>query len=224
MPALPDVPNVLRYRLTWTIEGDLMAQTIHYFQYSGGPPSSANLSAMASSAVSDADLAFGGLMTANAGMSECEITDLTGPSYAQGAGGTPWVGTAVDERLPPGAAFLVNHIIGRRYRGGKPRTYLPIGSATDVTTSGVWSSGSLSSVATNWGAWVAAVKASGSGCTVTQIVNVSYYDGFTVVTSPTTGRSRNVPKLRTGGPVVDVINAHTVGPNIGSQRRRNRNA
>lgn len=224
MPELPAVSSVLRYRLTWTQEGDTMAQTIHYYQYSGGPPSSANLATMAAAAVSAADTAFSGLMTASQGMTECEITDLSGPGYAQGSGGTPWVGTVSDERLSPGTAALVNHIIGRRYRGGKPRSYLPIGTAADVTTSGLWSSGALSSFAGSWGGWVAAVKASGSGCTVTQIVNVSYYDGFTVVTSPTTGRARNVPKLRSGGPVVDVINAHDVPANIASQRRRNRNA
>jgi hypothetical protein len=201
-----------------------MAQTIHYFEYSGGPPSATNLSSMAAAAVSAADTAFAGTMTANQGMTECEITDLSGPSYAQGSGGTPWVGTVSDERCSPGTAVLVNHTVGRRYRGGKPRSYLPLGTAGDITTAGLWSSASLSVFAGAWGSWVAAVKASGSGCTVTQIVNVSYYDGFTVVTSPTTGRARNVPKLRVGGPVVDVVNSHTVPANIASQRRRNRNA
>lgn len=52
-------------------------------------------------------------------------------------------------------------------------------------------------------------------------VNVSYYEGFEVVTDPVTGRSRNVPQLRPGGPVVDKITGFSINPKLGSQRLRN---
>jgi hypothetical protein len=51
-------------------------------------------------------------------------------------------------------------------------------------------------------------------------VNVSYYNGFTVVTNPTTGRARNVPTLR-GTPVVDTVTGIVARVQVGSQRRRN---
>jgi hypothetical protein len=58
-----------------------------------------------------------------------------------------------------------------------------------------------------------------SGASSLAQVNVSYYKGFTVVTSPTTGRARNVPTLRSA-PVVDAVTAQAVRTSIGTQRRR----
>ncbi|MGO9750265.1 MAG: hypothetical protein ACLP8S_05560 [Solirubrobacteraceae bacterium] len=52
-------------------------------------------------------------------------------------------------------------------------------------------------------------------------VNVSYYEGFQVVTDPLTGRSRNVSQLRSEGPVVDRITGFSINPKLGSQRGRN---
>jgi hypothetical protein len=54
-----------------------------------------------------------------------------------------------------------------------------------------------------------------------QLVSVSYYEGFTSVTNPITGRTKDVSKLRTGGPVVDVVSAIIVANGPKSQRRRN---
>ena len=55
-------------------------------------------------------------------------------------------------------------------------------------------------------------------------VNVSYYEGFEVVTDLRTGRSRDVPQLRPGGPAVDKITGFSINPKLGSQRRRNLHA
>ncbi len=55
-------------------------------------------------------------------------------------------------------------------------------------------------------------------------VNVSYYEGFKVVTDPLTGRSRNVSQLRPEGPAVDRITSFSINPKLGSQRRRNLHA
>lgn len=223
MPALPVVPQVLKFRINWGVDGDTLAETIHYFHYTGGPPSPANCATMAATAVSAGDSQFAAYCATTTGMNNCEVTDLTSATSSQGVGGSPWVGTEGSERLSPGTAVLVNHLISRRYRGGKPRSYLPLGTASDVDTTGLWKSASAGNFETQWGAWVAAIKAGGAGCVIDNIVNVSYYHGFTVVTSPTTGRSRNVPTLR-AAPLVDVINGHTVPLQIASQRRRNRDA
>ena len=52
-------------------------------------------------------------------------------------------------------------------------------------------------------------------------VNISFYEGFTVVTDARTGRSRNVSQRRPDGPTVDVITGFSINPKLGSQRRRN---
>jgi len=55
-------------------------------------------------------------------------------------------------------------------------------------------------------------------------VNVSYYEGFKVVTDPRTGRSRNVSLVRPEGTAIDAITGFSSNPKLGSQRLRNLHA
>lgn len=224
MPALPNVPQVVKCNLFWKVYGDAAAQTVLYFTYTGGAPSAANCSSTASGIVSAAETHFQSLTaTTVVGMDEAMITDLSSATGGQGTGGTPWVGSRSGSPLPPATAVLVNHQINRRYRGGKPRSYLPLGTSADTASTGEWSSGFVSSVDTAWGAFISDVLALSAGISFTQFSNVSYYSGFTVVTNPTTGRARNVAKVRTV-PIVDHVVSHTTNIKISSQRRRNRNS
>jgi hypothetical protein len=222
MPELPAVPNVLKFQLVWKAYSDVTAMTVHYFQYSGGPPSPANCASMASNMVTVGQIEFQALADVNSGQESCTCTDLSSPTAGQGAGGTPWVGTRSGSSLSPATAILVRHTINRRYRGGKPRSYLPLGTSSDVTTAGLWSNAFVSAVDSAWGSFAAGMLASGAGCTITNIVNVSYYKGSTVFIKPS-GRAENRPTPR-ASPLVDQILGHISEPMIASQRRRNRNA
>jgi hypothetical protein len=224
MPALPDVPNVFRLNLDWTVDADTMGQTVHYFRYSGTAPNAATCNAIAIAATAYAESAFQSMCNTHVGVSGATVTDLSSSSGGQASGGTPWLGTRSGGQLSPGTAAIVSHFISRRYRGGKPRSYFPCGTSTDVATTGLWSSGFKTAMDTAFGTFHDDMVATSSGGTIVgALVNVSYYKGFTVVTSPTTGRSRNVPTLR-GTPVVDTINDSDTKIMMGSQRRRNRDA
>lgn len=222
MPALPAVPQVLKYVTSWKVDADTTAIQVNYWSYSGGPPSGANLATMAAAAVTDGSTAFQSLCQAAIGMESCEITDLTSSSAAQASGGTPWAGTRTGGALAPGTAVVVSHSISRRYRGGKPRNYLPLGVSTDITGAGIWSATPLAAFTAGWATYKAAILGSGTGCTITNQVNVSYYHGSTPETLPS-GRVRNKPTLR-AVPLVDIINSSHAEAIIGSQRRRNRKA
>jgi hypothetical protein len=194
-----------------------------FLKYTGGPPSGANCASMATSFVAEGESALAGLISNYVGMSGCEVTDLTSATSGQGSGGTAWVGTRGTALLSPATAALVNFTISRRYRGGKPRVYLPAGISTDVATSGFWTAGFVSALDTAWWTFLTDVLGSGVGCTIANQVNVGYYHGFTVVTNPITGRSRNVP-TPLGTPHIDNVTGFSVNRIIGSQRRRNRDA
>jgi hypothetical protein len=215
------VPEVLKFQLFWTVESDPGAMTVHYFRYTGGPPNAGNCSTMAASAVSNAHDAFNGLMPGALGMSHALVTDLTSDTSAQGEGGTPWAGTDGGGLLAPGTAVLVNHSIGRRYRGGKPRTYLPSVTSGVVGSDGLFTTTFVDNISTAWGSFVAAMLTDGAGCALTAIVNVSYFKGFTNVPYGDPTKYRRVPTPR-ASPVIDVITAHTVSRIVASQRRRNR--
>lgn len=224
MPPLPSPGAVIKSVINWRVDANELAKTIHYWSYSGGSPVAGDLSTLASDIVDNGQGEFQDLAGDTVGMLSCECTDLSSDMGAQATAGTPWVGTRGAGILAAGTAVLVNHSIARRYRGGKPRTYLPLGIASDLTTGGVWSNAFTGAVDGAWGAFTGdIVGGSYGGITITNIVNVSYYSGFTVVTSPTTGRSRNVPKLRSS-PIVNAFTGHTVSELVASQRRRNRNA
>jgi hypothetical protein len=224
MPALPNVPNVLKVILHYSDEGDPKAETVHHVQYSGGPPSAANCTTMANSILASAGTNFAALMADSVSVTSVQITDLTTPTTAQAVStGSATTGTRGTTLLPPSAAALVNHTINRRYRGGKPRSYFPFGISSDIQTTGLWTSAFLTAVNSGYSAWQSAVLGEGAGCTLTAFVNVSYYSGFTAVENTMTGRWRNVPKLR-ATPLVDTITGSATATKIGSQRRRNKDA
>lgn len=224
MTPLPNVPNVLKARLSWTVEGDALAQTVHHFSYTGGPPSSTNCVTMANGILAAAGTAFAALMADSVALESCQVTDLSNVNDGQGVStGSAITGTRGTELLPPGAAMVISHTISRRYRGGHPRTYLPIGISSDITTSGLWDSTIVTAANTDWASWIAAVLGVGAGCTISGLVNVSYYNGSTVYTNPVTGRARNIPTKRTD-PLTDSVTGSVSRNSIGSQRRRNRDA
>jgi hypothetical protein len=224
MPALPNVPAVLKVRLNWTVDGDAHAETIHHLSYTGGPPTSANAVTMANSILASTGTAFAALMQDMVAVAACQITDLSTMTAAQGLStGAAVVGTRGTTMLAPGSAALVNHTVNRRYRGGKPRNYFPFGISSDVATTGLWAAAFVTAVNTAVNTWKAAVLGDGAGCVLANFVNVSYYNGFTAVENTITGRWRNVPKPRTNA-TVDIITGSTCAGHIGSQRRRNREA
>lgn len=218
MPALPVVPNVLRADLHWSISSDVNARTSLFFAYSGTAPNGTDCESLANT-IATAMGGWGEYWDVDTTLLGCTVTDLSSSSGGVGAHNVNIAGTRPDP-LAGATSVLVNYQISRRYRGGKPRSYLPWGDAGDIGNRQTWN-------ATRVGLWSTAlatffstcIGATAGGTTISQHVNVSYYSGFTVITSPTTGRARNVPTLRSS-PVVSTISSFVVSAKIANQRRR----
>jgi hypothetical protein len=222
MPALPSV-NAIKLNVAWQVDADTLAQTIHYWTFSGGA-ASADLASFAAAAVSQGASHFGSLVGNAVGMLSATARDLSSAMGQEGTGGSPWVGTRGTARLAPATAAVVSHFIGRHYRGGKPRTYLPAGVSADVVAAGTWDPAFVTAVESGWGAWVAALNGSTYGAlNITALSNVSYFGPPNRIITGSTGRVRTVSTVRST-PIVDRITGHTVRSIIGSQRRRNRDA
>lgn len=222
MPALPPVPNVLRAHLLFLTSPGTAAGCRFYFLYSGSAPSNSTCATIAGSirAAFATDLAS--LMSNNFDLEQVEVTDMSSSTGGQGTDSTLVGGTR--SGAPPTVDTAVNLAfqIARRYRGGKPKAFLPFGITTDLNSSeSKWTTGFQTAVNSGWSSFDTAVLAiSTGGTTLSQHVNVSYYEGFTPAQNPVTGRWRNIPKLRTGGPVVDTITGHAAAIEISQQRRR----
>lgn len=220
MPALPNIPNVLRADLLWIDGGDVSISTRQFYRYSGSAPDSVDATALAAD-IYGAASAMDANWSTQAHLSGVRVTDLSSGSGGQGEHAQDTPGTDTGTVLSGGTAALVNFVIARRYRGGKPRSYFPWGTGDKLSTPQTWTGAFVTQIDSSLATYFSAVIGLTEGSTtLTQHVNVSYYDGFTVVTNPVTGRARNVPKLRTV-PLVDNIASFAASSRPASQRRRN---
>lgn len=199
---------------------DLDVQVRLYIQYSGTAPTNANLSTFAAACAAQWNTDLAGSHCTVVALTGVNVEDLTSATSAIGSWSGSHSGTTATPALPASVAALVNMKVARRYRGGKPRSYWPAGASGNVGTAQTWSSGFQTAWNTDYNAFIAGILAAPwSGATLPSVVNVSYYKGFTPFETPS-GRYKNIPTLRAGGPVVDPILSFTLNSKFGSQRRR----
>jgi hypothetical protein len=195
-------------------------QTKMFFRYSGGAPDATACTGFAFDAygaMAAEDAQWG----SDVSLIECIVTDLSSTSGGQGTESSTTPGGKTPGALSMATCLLINYHISRRYRGGKPRNYLPWLVETDLVNRREWNPAAVSAaegaLSTFFAAFIGQVEGT---TTITEHINISYFDGFTVVTSPTTGRAKNVPVRRTV-PLVDAITGFTGSTRPASQRRRN---
>jgi hypothetical protein len=230
MPALPPVPNVIKSRLFWTIEGDPFAVTILFYHYTSAAPDDPDLSTMntALNAAVTSDLPA--MFQSGVTLEGNDSRDLSDPGGAYATITNPTPGTRAGTRLAPGTAAVSNYHVRQSYRGGKPRGYFPFGVGADVSTTGLWSDAFVTDADNAINSALNTVEDTFGGLTIDKQCVVSYYGPPNrVITNPTTGRARTVSTRRdapggTGHPLVYIITTRGVTKVIGSQRRRNRNA
>jgi hypothetical protein len=76
-----------------------------------------------------------------------------------------------------------------------------------------WSPDAITEATAGWDAFMSAViDGAPTASRVVEQVNLSFYEGFTVVTDARTGRSRNVSQPRTDGPASDRITGFSINP------------
>ncbi len=220
MPPLPDVPHVIRCDLFY--DDDENAKMLsRFFMGFTGALSQADCTTFAHTL----GVSWNGHMASHTNthttMIGTEITDLGSLSSPQGFDSVQYPGTLAGDPTPAGVSLNINFKIARRYKGGKPKVFLPGRIAPNLSDDERWLPGPAGLTLTAWEAFMADNIASAPAAMgVLTHVNVSYFHGFTVVISPITGRARNVPTPRVA-PVVDLVTAYTYDPRPGSQRRRN---
>jgi hypothetical protein len=130
-----------------------------------------------------------------------------------------FTGTNAGTPTPAQVATNVEFNIARRYRGGKPRMFLPPPAISNQADSSHWSSAFVTGVNTDVAAFFAAINALavGSMGALTH-VNLSYYKGFTNITN-SSGRERAAPTYRPLA-LVDPISGYSTKFEMGSQKRR----
>jgi hypothetical protein len=214
------VSKVVRTAISGTGSPPSQWLTRFYTQYTGTAPVNADLASFDTAIDTAFNTNLKPLMNGDKTALQIESVDLTSPTAAVDIKSISRVGTRAGGVLPAQICVVQSYGIARRYRGGHPRGYWPFGSDSDLSVDDIWIAGSVTAFDNGLDAFFTAVAAAGwAGAGTLTHVNVSYFAGFTVVVSPTTGRARNVPTLR-GSPVVDPVTSTTVRASIGTQRRR----
>lgn len=215
---LPDVPCV-RCRLIYTQTDSFDAGSRFYLSYSGSAPSGANCATLASDIASAWSSDLAGQFTTNWVLTEVDVLDIATTSGLSGQWTGSHAGSNAGPILTAAAATNVEFGIARRYRGGKPRMFLPAASHNETVDPGHWSSAYTSGVQTAVGTFFTALEALSIGSMGTlQHVNLSYYHGFTNITNGS-GRTRAVPKYKDTA-THDNVTGYFAKALIGSQKRR----
>lgn len=220
MPALPSVPKVVKVACIFADDVNTDIVTRFYIQYGGSAPDSAALNAFCDAIQGSFGATLAHAMNQAFTLGRVHAIDLSSALGAEGdwLGAVP--GLLTGDPLPSDVAQICSYEISRHYRGGHPRGYWPLNQAGDLVNPQQWSPGVVAGNQTQFGTFFADVLGEPwTGGGPLGHVNVSYFHGFTVITSPTTGRARNVPTVR-ATPLVDAVTAYVARSHIGTQRRR----
>jgi hypothetical protein len=217
--TLPVVPNALKLQLHYTNGSYTWSNGIH-FVYTAGPYGGSQLSGLASTIAAAWNTDMAPQVDPVTALTSVVVTDLSSKSGGVGVwtGSNP--GTHAGTPLPDSACVLYNWPLSRRYRGGKPRTYFPGGVQAVMNADGrTWTAAFVTAFNQGVSNLLSAIETNPNAVTGLQPCNISYYEGFTVVTHPVSGRASNLPTLRTT-PLVDISGVGSAQALIGSQRRR----
>lgn len=218
MPALPAVPGVVKIVNHIQVGIDTTTSWHTYYGYGSIPPTQAQATALANAAQVSYAQHISPLCVPTITLLEVTATDLASSSSPIGVNTTTSNGTRVGGLLPGSTAMLVSWKINRRYRGGKPRIYVPCGADADLANEQEWTQTFLTEFTTAHQAYVAAILANIGTWGTSSLVNVSYYHGHTWY-PPDSTPSKKIPTLREV-PVVDTITGGGPQKTLGSQRRR----
>ena len=206
MTALPPAPFTIKSALDFTDEADNHALIVLHFGYTGAAPTSGTLTTMATSIGTAWTSNFAPLYSTSGGLLTVVCTDLAASNGAQGSASPNVSGTRVGGGLPRSTAMLFNHHIAQRYRGGKGRTYMPLGVAGDITGGGNWVTSFTNSAQTAWGAFIAStISLTGAAVPLSGFVILSYY----------------LHKALRATPIQYPVLSTTANTVPGTQRRRN---
>ena len=187
--------------------------------YTGGPPSTTDLNAIATAVRVAYAANLAAFLTSGLSMSETVVSDLANNATPNGVDSTAVVGGRSGTALPLSVCASINFGVDRKYRGAKPRIYTPFGVEADGAGDKTWGSTFTDALTAAWAAFIAALDGeSVGGCVLGAQVCVSYYQGTEPNPNPNS-RLRLMPMRRTVPLVQGVTSAQAVAI-YGSQRRR----
>jgi hypothetical protein len=215
LPASP----CLRVRLDYNLGGVAEGGNRFYLSYSGSAPTGANCTTLASDIAAAWASNIAAVVDNQWALEEVDVLDIATDSGLSGQWTGSNAGSLSGASCQGSVATNIEFGIARRYRGGKPRMFLPPPTAAELESLVTWSPAFIGDANTAAEGFFAAIAALDVGAVGTLAhVNLSYYQGFTNITN-SSGRERAVPTYRSAAKL-DPITGYSTKAVIGSQKRR----
>jgi len=187
--------------------------------YVGSPAGSAYTQAQLNAMISAINTPLGGFAgqwPPQTTVTEYTAVDIGSAQPAEAAIAANIVGTAVGEQ-DAASCVMFNYPVAQRYRGGKPRSYLP-GFAGNFQQSPVsWTLSAFDSALTSWQAVIAGIASAGSGAGVTGCAHCVVLYNYVITDDP--ARHKYI-RTRTSVKNVVVVGTAFGSVQIRTQRRR----
>lgn len=207
--------------LGFNIGGPKIAEVIDHWAYTGGAPSASDCATLAAGISAAFASQLKSFLSSDFNQDGVTVLDLASTTGKQGSSATITNGTRSGSPSLSSTCVVFNHQIALRYRGGKPKNFWPLLDAGDLLNQVAWDATPLAAVAAAYDDYVTDVLALTSGSTdISAHVSISYYQGYNTPTTSPSGRVKQTPKLRVGGPVQNAIVLSTPRARVGTQRRR----
>jgi len=204
MPALPSVPNVCKFTVHNTLDARDCVN-IFYAGYTGGTPiTGTDLSSACHQMLTAYETRFTTHLSSDLVTQSCSAVDLSSSLGATGNFSSALTGGGGSTTEAASIALCVSWAIGRHYRGGHPRTYLPgipTGARQDA---GHVTAAYATAVQTDAIGFISAVNGITTTGRTWLFVTVHYYSGGVISITP----------------ITDNITGAAVNTRYDSQRRR----
>ena len=149
MPPLPDAPGVMKFAFDGNTTSSSLWSVIIHWAYTGSPPDESDATDTATYAYNE----FTQIMTnvtSDFTLTQCTMTPLDNNmtnvgTYVHATQG----GLAEEGTMTAQTAVLVNYTIAARWRGGRPRSFMPPMGAAQLNNTSYWHSEDLANYQDN---------------------------------------------------------------------------
>jgi hypothetical protein len=213
--------NAVRVKLDYTQSDGFLGGSRFYIAYASGIPTSGNLDTLASDVATAWNDELTGLINEDWTLTEVDCFDLSSETGLSGYWTGSHVGTRSGDVLPANVATNVEYNIARRYRGGKPRMYLPPPCQGDLQTPEKWLTDFQGEVNTDVPAFFSAIEALSIGAmgALTHQA-LSFYKGWDTTMPVVKKRGTFYPPKPRDAPLADDVAGYACKLEVSSQRRR----
>lgn len=221
-PLPPTPSGVVRFRMHFEPGPDLHVYSSLQMAYTGAGASTPGLVTLAGDVRTQFSAHLASLLYSGDALFDVEAYDLQFPATPLGQDSTVVVGTRAGTQVPNNCTAGIFFEPNRRYRGSKPKIFLPFGVQGDLASPTIWTAPFVTALGSGWNAFIAGLTgAAATGYTLGNQVAVSYFSGSTSLTtgSPPHQRGRTIPTPRATPLVQGIVSVNPVNV-LYSQRRR----